>query len=154
MRNVVPQNLITLANRCPTPLYVVGGSVRDHLANLTPKSHDWDVCSPLLADDFSKLAVENGFSVQAVYRNTGTVKFSDGEHDYEYTCFRSDTYVRGTHVPVEIFFTEDITLDARRRDFTANAVYYDVANDKFVDPLLGIPAIREKRLSTDRKSVV
>ena len=27
-------------------------------------------------------------------------------------------------------------------------MYYDVANDKFVDPLLGIPAIREKRLST------
>ena len=148
MRNVLPQKLIFLAEHCPTPLYVVGGSVRDHLAKLKPTSHDWDVCAPLSAEEFSAVAIENGFLIQAVYKNTGTVKFSDGENDYEYTCFRSDKYVRGIHVPVEIFFTNDILLDAKRRDFTANAVYYDVAGNQFVDPLHGIPAIQEKRLST------
>ncbi len=148
MRAILPENLINLAKACPKPLYIVGGSVRDHLAGLTPSMHDWDVCSPLSAEQFSKIAQKNGFFVQAVYRNTGTVKFSDGATDYEYACFRSDIYVRGTHVPVEIFFTEDITLDAKRRDFTANAVYYDIKNGIYVDPLDGISAIKDKRLTT------
>jgi tRNA nucleotidyltransferase/poly(A) polymerase len=100
------------------------------------------------AEIFSQIASANGFTVQAIYRNTGTVKITDGEVDYEYSSFRSDKYVRGTHVPVEIFFTEDISLDARRRDFTANAVYYDIAKEEFVDPLDGISAVKARRLTT------
>ena len=148
MRELLPNSIQLLAKSCPKPLYAVGGSVRDYLANLTPTIHDWDLASPLSADEFSEIAKAHGFTIQAVYRNTGTVKFSNAEGEYEYASFRSDLYVRGTHVPVEIFFTEDIHLDAKRRDFTANAVYYDIAKDEFVDPLQGIPAIYEKRLTT------
>ena len=148
MREILPKKLQNLAKNCPKSLYVVGGSVRDRLANLSPTIHDWDVCAPLHAEEFSEVATQNGFLVQAVYRNTGTVKFSDGENDYEYSCFRSDKYVRGTHVPVEIYFTDDIQLDARRRDFTANAVYYDIKADEFLDPLDGITAIKERRFTT------
>ena len=152
MRAILPEKLKILAKACPSPLYVVGGSVRDYLAKLSPTIHDWDICSPMLAEDFSLFAQQNGFTVQAVYKNTGTVKITDGETDYEYSCFRSDKYVRGNHVPVEIFFTEDITLDARRRDFTVNAIYYDVAKESYVDPLQGIPAVYEKRLTTVDKA--
>ena len=66
----------------------------------------------------------------------------------EYTRFRSDTYVRGTHAPAAVAFTEDIAVDARRRDFCANAVYYDIARGKFCDPLGGIPDIEKKTLRT------
>ncbi|MBP3434072.1 MAG: HD domain-containing protein, partial [Clostridia bacterium] len=45
-------------------------------------------------------------------------------------------------------FTSDITLDARRRDFTANAVYYDIRTGEFCDPLDGIRAVSEKRFTT------
>lgn len=152
MREILPKKLKTLAKACPAPLYVVGGSVRDHLAGLTPSIADWDICSPMSADVFSEIAKQCGFITEAIYRNTGTVKIFDGEQGYEYSSFRSDKYVRGTHVPVEIFFTEDITLDARRRDFTANAVYYDIDKELFVDPLQGIPAIKEKRLTTVDKA--
>lgn len=148
MHAILPQKLKNLARACHSPLYVVGGSVRDYLANYATTVHDWDICSPMLAEEFSAFAKKEGFTIQAVYKNTGTVKITDGEMDYEYSCFRSDKYVRGTHVPVEIFFTEDISLDAKRRDFTANAVYYDIAKEEYVDPLLGIPAIKERRLTT------
>ena len=149
MRHILPKNLVELAKCTPTPLYVVGGSVRDFLAKLTPKSQDFDITAPLSAENFAKIAEENGFTIQSVYKNTGTVKLSDADkNDYEYTCFRSDKYVRGVHVPVEIYFTDDIRLDARRRDFTCNAVYYDIQADDYVDPLDGITAIREKRLTT------
>ena len=148
MREILPKKLKTLAKACPAPLYLVGGSVRDYLAGLSPSVHDWDICSPMSADEFSQIASSQGFFVNAVYRNTGTVKISDGETSYEYSCFRSDKYIRGVHTPVEIFFTTDITLDARRRDFTVNAIYYDIQKEDFVDPLQGIPAVREGRLST------
>ena len=151
MRSILPQNLINLAKNCPAPLYVVGGSVRDFLAGRLAKGgYDFDLCAPIDVDEFTKIATQTGFIVQAVYKNTGTVKLTDGQTgaDYEYTRFRSDKYVRGVHTPVEIFFTGDITLDAKRRDFTANAVYYDIQKETFVDPLNGIRAIKEKRLST------
>ncbi len=149
MREILPKNLILLANACPRPLYVIGGSVRDYLARFTPSTRDWDICSPMTTEAFTKVAQSCNFTVKAVYKRTGTVKLCDSDGvDYEYSCFRSDKYVRGTHVPVEIFFTEDMTLDAKRRDFTVNAIYYDIQNNTFEDPLSGIPAINEKSLTT------
>lgn len=151
MRSILPKNLIRLAKNCPVPLYAVGGSVRDFLAGLTPANgkRDFDICAPLPAERFVDIAQKCDFQVIAVYKNTGTVKLKDNQGaEYEFSSFRSDKYVRGVHTPVEILFTDDILLDARRRDFTANAVYYHLQKDEFVDPLQGIPAIREKRLTT------
>jgi tRNA nucleotidyltransferase (CCA-adding enzyme) len=100
-------------------------------------------------DEFLPIATQFGFTAVAVYKQTGTVKLKDEfGQDYEYTCFRSDKYVRGIHTPTEIFFTEDIELDCRRRDFTANASYYDIKQGVFVDPLNGIEAIKRKKLIT------
>lgn len=151
MRALLPESLLRLADNCPTALYVVGGSVRDFLANLTPKTgvFDLDICAPLNAETFACVALQCGFTVRSIFKNTGTVKLKDAQGlELEYSCFRSDKYVRGTHVPVETHFTDDIALDARRRDFTANAVYYHIQTQSFVDPLGGIPAIKEKRLTT------
>ncbi len=153
MKGILSENLIRLAEKSPQPLYIVGGSVRDFLAGFTPKHSDLDICSPMLPDEFLAVATSCSFTAQSVYRHTGTVKLQDDAgKNYEYTCFRSDKYVRGEHTPKEIFFTNDITLDAKRRDFTANAVYYDIAKGEFVDPLNGIAAIKEKRLTTVEKA--
>lgn len=149
MQKIIPHRLLSLAKRCPVPLYVVGGSVRDFLVGVQAERVDWDVCAPLSAETFASLAKDEGFSVRAVYKNTGTVKLTDPDGaEYEYSCFRSDRYVRGVHVPVEIYFTDDIALDARRRDFTANAVYFHLQTGEFVDPLGGIEDIRKKQLRT------
>ncbi len=148
MLEILPQELKNLAKRSPVPLYVVGGSVRDHLAGLTPAKRDWDICAPYSAEALAALASEEGLLVRATYRNTGTVKIIGKEGEYEFSSFRSDEYVRGTHAPARVYFTTDIRLDARRRDFTCNAVYFHILENTFVDPLEGIPAIQEKRLTT------
>ncbi len=149
MRDILPQELLTLAQNTPTPLYVVGGSVRDYLAGYPQTKPDWDISSPLSAEALAEIAISHGFAVKSIYRHTGTMKLQDKNGvDYEYSCFRSDKYVRGIHTPVETFFTDDIGLDSRRRDFTCNAVYYDIQKELFVDPLQGIRAIQEKRMTT------
>ena len=147
MNSILPENLIKLAKICEKPLYAVGGSVRDFLCGFRAKKIDFDVTGAMPPDEFIAYANRVGLSAKSVYRHTGTVKLTDGENEYEYACFRSDKYVRGEHTPTEIFFTDDIRLDAKRRDFTANAVYYDVKAQMFVDPLGGIPAIEERRLT-------
>ncbi len=150
MKAFLPDDLIALAERCDAPLYLVGGCVRDHLGGHAPTaSSDYDLASPMTEEELLSAAVACGFTATAVYRNTGTVKLQGpGGTDYEFTRFRSDKYVRGLHAPSEIAFTDDISADARRRDFCANAVYYDVRKGEFCDPLGGIADIRAKRLRT------
>lgn len=148
MYKLLPEKLIYLAGNCPYPLYVVGGRVRDFLSGLKSERADNDICAPADAEDFSARAAAVGFSVDAIYKNTGTVKLSYAGEDLEFTCFRSDEYVRGEHRPAKTFLTSDINLDARRRDFKCNAVYYDIAARKIVDPLGGIEDIRNKRITT------
>lgn len=152
MINVLSRNLISLAQACPYPLYVVGGRTRDFLAGLKSERADTDICAPTSAEDFAARASAVGFKADAVYSNTGTVKISRGDETYEFACFRSDEYVRGAHKPVMTFYTDDIGADARRRDFKCNAVYYDISAGEFVDPLGGIADIKARRLTTVREA--
>ena len=149
MNELIPQNLRFLAQKCAFPLYLVGGSVRDFLAGFPLRGADFDLASPASDEAFARAAEACGFTVRAVYPATGTVKIEDAAGiGYEYTRFRSDKYVRGIHTPAEICFTDDIARDARRRDFCADAVYYDIAADEYADPLGGIPDIRARVLRT------
>ncbi len=148
MHSLLPEKLKTLALSLTKPLYVVGGACRDFLAQLKRAGNDWDICAPLSAQAVCAAAESCGFAVTAVYKNTGTVLMKADGEDYEFTSFRTDRYVRGTHSPAEVFFTDDIVSDARRRDFKCNAVYYDIAAQKFADPLGGIDDIKNKKVST------
>ena len=148
MKITLSPKLISLANKLPCPLYIVGGRVRDYIAGLKAEDIDTDLSAPVSAGEFSRIAGEEGISADATYKNTGTVKITvDGEW-CEFTCFRSDEYIRGEHRPAATYFTDDINLDARRRDFKCNAVYYDIVAGKFVDPLGGIDDIKAKRITT------
>lgn len=151
MQLEIPEKLNALAERADFPLYVVGGTVRDALAGL-PSAQDWDICAPADAEHFSALAQECGFTVNGVYKNTGTVNLTDGTQKYEFTSFRTDVYRRGEHAPSRVTFTKDIVTDARRRDFKCNAVYYDIAAQKIVDPLGGEQEIGERKISTTREA--
>ena len=149
MREKLTKDLILLAEACPGPLYLVGGSVRDYLAGTLSPAPDWDLASPVTKEEFLAAAQMSGFEVRAVYPATGTVKLKDGQGaEYEFTRFRSDTYVRGMHAPAGTEFTRDIKKDAVRRDFCANAVYFDIQKDAFADPLGGIPDIQNHVLRT------
>lgn len=147
MREILSEKLIRLAESCPYPLYVVGGKVRDYIAGLKGGT-DTDICAPADVKDLVNRAYAAGYAAEAVFKNTGTVKLKSAGEELEFASFRSDKYVRGEHCPATTCFTDDINLDAVRRDFKCNAVYYDICAGQFVDPLGGIADIKAKRLTT------
>lgn len=148
MKIIIPATLEKLSERLPEPLYAVGGYVRNYLiGGIT--SEDLDLSAPLSAERVITAAEDCGLKVVSEYKRTGTVVLFDGERKYEYTQFRTDEYAAGgTHKPIATKFTNDITLDALRRDFTCNAVYYDIKNKTIVDPLGGVYDIENKTIST------
>lgn len=144
----VSKNLNMLACALPKPLYIVGGAVRN--AFLGFEKTDIDLSSANDDEEFLLALKTAGFSVEAVYKRTGTVMFKDvdGTH-YEHTHFRKETYGKGgTHTPEATEFTNDIVQDAKRRDFKCNAVYYDISKQEVVDPLDGVQDIKNKVLDT------
>ncbi len=148
MNKFLSKNLISLAKSLSLPIYVVGGFVRNFLISGLI-SDDIDLASAVGLEELLPALKENGFTVVAEYKRTGTVVFSDGKQKYEFTAFRTDSYeLGGKHVPEKISFTKDVTEDALRRDFKCNAVYYDIAKGQIVDPLNGINDIKNKVLDT------
>lgn len=147
MKNVLSREIIEFARSLDKPLYVVGGAVRNYLID-NSISEDVDLSAGIPVEETLRAIESFGFKILAEYKHTGTIVFSDGTKKYEFTSFRSEKYVGGEHTPKQTEFTEDILVDARRRDFKCNAVYYDIANEKYVDPLDGINDIQNKILDT------
>lgn len=149
MQIYIPESLQYLASKLNNTLYLVGGTVRDSLAGLQ-QSYDFDLASPILADEFCRTVNECNMQVKALYKHTGTVQFTDGKYTYEYTTFRQDSYRQGNHTPTAVHFINDIEQDALRRDFKCNAIYYDILKMEICDPLGGQEDIAKKIISTTR----
>jgi tRNA nucleotidyltransferase (CCA-adding enzyme) len=148
MKTFISSSLKRLSENMPCPLYLVGGFVRDYILYGTP-SKDADICAPCCAEDFIKIATALGFKVVCEFKNTGTVKIKYQNEQYEFTSFRYEEYAKGGfHKPLSVVFTKDLKLDAKRRDFKCNAIYYDIKNDKVIDLLGGINDLKRKKLTT------
>ena len=134
-----------------TPLYKVGGAVRCELLGVP--AHDIDITASMMAEDVISLLDGSDFSVVPSSLRMGTLIIRDGADKYEYTAFRSDSYPleSGVHQPIEVKFTRDISVDARRRDFTVNAIYENVLTGEIVDPLGGVEDLRDRVLRTTRE---
>lgn len=129
-------------------LYAVGGYVRDKLLGI--ECYDIDVCSKLTVEQVKTLLSTTDFEVYDRNMRLGTVHIMKQGVTFEYTAFRTDSYRRakGSHSPVEVEFTDDMLKDAKRRDFSCNAVYMDVAAGKIVDIVGGVKGIEDKVLRT------
>lgn len=122
-------------------LYMVGGIVRDMVLGI--ESEDIDICSQLTVDEVKRILSNTDFAVSTKSLRMGTVHIKSGEFECEYTTFRCDSYDNssGNHYPKDVVFTKDIYLDAKRRDFACNAVYYDILYGSFCDVVGGIDDI-------------
>ena len=146
MKIPVPEQLKKLAAALGTPLYAVGGYVRNYLYR-EYVSEDIDLAAGIGEEPFSAAAKECGFAVKGLYVKTRTAVIECGGVRCEYTAFRKDRYPEGgEHRPLSTEPAFSPEEDAPRRDFACNAVYYDISGDKIIDPLGGKEDIARRTL--------
>lgn len=145
---IANEKLYKLSQLLDSPLYLVGGAVRNSILGLP--LGDFDTASANLPSDVISRLSGTEFTVLAEYPRTGTVLIGSDEFKTEHTTFRTDSYPinSGVHSPERVEFTTDIEIDALRRDFTVNAIYYDLTSDIIVDPTGGINDLKKRELRT------
>jgi tRNA nucleotidyltransferase/poly(A) polymerase len=115
-------------------IYLVGGAVRDGL--LRRESHDLDFAVPSGGIKLARLVankLEGAFYPLDEERDTGRVVLARGDGDRILLDFAA---YRGA----------DIETDLRDRDFTINAIAFDLATQTLLDPLQGGNDLRAKRI--------
>ena len=130
-------------------LYIVGGYIRDAVMGAVGTfKNDVDLCSACRPNKLVKMLKNTKFLVDDKNAKYGTIVIN-GQKRYEHTTFRRENYnLNGEHNPTGIEFIKDLSLDARRRDFTINAIYYNILKEELVDPVNGVEDIKNKILRT------
>ena len=127
--------------------WIVGGCVRDELlrqeADGGPDARgDWDIATSARPEQVTKLfrrVIPTG-----IQHGTVTVLTSRGQ--YEVTTLRGETSYSDGRRPDAVYFVDDIKDDLARRDFTINAIAYDVLEDRLIDPFDGAADLARRTL--------
>jgi len=122
-------------------IFYVGGCVRN--AVLGAPVSDIDLSTSATPDEVMQIAQAADLNPVPTGIDHGTVTVVSGGVPYEVTTFRRDVQTDGRRAVVA--FSTDITDDARRRDFTMNAIYAD-AQGTVIDPLGGMADLRTRRV--------
>ena len=120
---------------------VVGGAVRNAL--LAEPVHDIDIATTAHPDAIISAAKNAGLKSVPTGIEHGTVTVIANSQPFEVTTLRRDVETDGRHAVVA--FTDDWTEDAKRRDFTINAIYCDKDGVLF-DPVGGFDDIKRQRV--------
>lgn len=119
----------------------VGGCVRNALMDLPVA--DLDIATSARPETVVSLAEAAGLRTIPTGIDHGTVTVMADHIPYEITTFRRDVSTDGRRATVA--FADDIVEDARRRDFTMNALY-TAADGTLHDPLGGLPDLQARRV--------
>lgn len=126
--------------------YLVGGAVRDLLLGYKPK--DFDVATNATPEEVYKIfrrsrIIGKRFRLVHVMWGSETIEVSTfrGHHQNQGDAQTTDT---GRIIRDNVFGT--IEEDAVRRDFTANALYYDPATQHVLDFHQGVADLKSKLL--------
>jgi poly(A) polymerase len=120
---------------------IVGGAVRNVL--LDKPVGDIDFATTALPEAVMRRARSAGFKVVPTGIDHGTVTVVAAGIGYEVTTLREDVQTDGRHAVVR--FGRDWLADARRRDFTVNALSVDRSGTAY-DPIGGYPDIVARRI--------
>ncbi|MEZ6195376.1 MAG: polynucleotide adenylyltransferase PcnB [Planctomycetota bacterium] len=123
--------------------YLVGGCVRDLLVGQHPK--DFDIATSATPKQIKRLFRNS----RVIGRRFRLVHIHFGRHILEISTFRSNVVPEGDDDdPLirrdNVFGTAD--QDALRRDFTVNALFYDIETNEVIDFVGGMKDIRRHRI--------
>jgi poly(A) polymerase len=108
------------------PAMIVGGAVRNAVLGI--EISDIDIATTHLPEEVMSIASSKGFTVIPTGIKHGTVTCLK-ERSYEVTTLRVDLESYGRHA--KVIFSDSWEEDARRRDFTINALYSDFEGNIF-----------------------
>lgn len=111
---------------------IVGGAVRNAL--IGEPVEDIDIATTALPEEVMRRARAAGFKAVPTGVEHGTVTVVSDGRPFEVTTLRRDVATDGRRA--EVAFGRDWEEDARRRDFTMNALYVDAGGTLF-DPVGG-----------------
>jgi len=126
------QSVLGYLNNDGEEARIAGGAVRNALLN--EAISDIDIATTREPQDVVDVLSAQGFKVVPTGIDHGTVTVVADNAAYEVTTLRQDIETDGRHAVVS--FGRDWEADARRRDFTMNALYAD-ADGTVHDPLSG-----------------
>lgn len=119
--------------------YLAGGCVRDFLLGRT--ANDLDIATDATPDTIERLFPKT----VAVGKAFGVILVVENEITFEVATFRSDgAYVDGRHPEAVVFTTAE--EDAERRDFTVNALFYDLHQGRVLDFVGGVKDLEAKTI--------
>ena len=135
------QQALKLLSDAGYKAYFVGGCVRNALLGVPVT--DLDIATDALPDTVLMLAETAKLKAIPTGIDHGTVTVIVQGVPFEITTFRKDVESYGRHA--KVMFTGDVSEDARRRDFTMNALYAD-HEGTVIDPLNGLSDIQSRKL--------
>lgn len=119
-------------------LYIVGGTVRDALIGREPRDGDY-ATSADFRSMLSALNISDLFDVETsnpILMTLGTIhKPTDTRIDL--AVLRAERYGDESLYPVEVTSPVPVEWDLARRDFTVNAMAYDIKDELLIDPYEG-----------------
>ncbi|MBP3493921.1 MAG: CCA tRNA nucleotidyltransferase [Oscillospiraceae bacterium] len=104
--------------------YAVGGCVRDLLRGVEPD--DYDITTSARPEEV--MALFKGHCIPTGLQH-GTVTVRQNHRSFEVTTFRADGVYTDNRHPSEVFFSQSLEEDLRRRDFTINAMAMDLRGE-------------------------
>ncbi|WP_306151226.1 CCA tRNA nucleotidyltransferase [Roseovarius sp. MMSF_3281] len=119
----------------------VGGCVRNAL--LGAPVADIDIATDATPEKVVQLAEHAGLKPVPTGIDHGTITVVSDGLPHEVTTFREDVETFGRHATVA--FSTDVAQDARRRDFTMNALYAR-SDGSVIDPLGGLDDLKARRV--------
>ena len=127
-------------------LYVVGGFVRDRLlGKCESELVDIDLASSATIEDLLEFSKDSGAIITPLSKDLGVAKIFLNGKNYEHATFRrEETRHTGVHYPTGVSFIDSIKEDSERRDFTINALYYDINHERIVDYYGGLDDLKNK----------
>lgn len=122
--------------------FFVGGCVRDKI--LKRKIQDIDIATEAQPKQVKELLHKAGIICDASGENFGSVRALYKVHSVEITSFRQESYHQNRYP--KITYVNNIKSDAKRRDFTINALYFNPKLSQILDFFKGIEDLKKKRL--------
>ncbi len=133
--------------------YLVGGCVRDLYRGVPPK--DWDVTTNAKPEEvqglFPDTFYENAYGTVGVVNKEIPEDPTDARATLrvvEVTPYRRETTYSNFRHPDKVDFDGTLEDDLMRRDFTMNAIAYNVSKNEFVDPYKGEKDIERQLIRT------